>query len=62
MGYVSLNIIGMEALSKQERQELITYIAKRIEPTHNDKDIKDLHTFSDDELVTIYSYIVDLDE
>jgi hypothetical protein len=52
----------MEALSKQERQELITYILKRIELTHNDKDREDLHTFSDDELVTIYSNIVDLDQ
>ena len=37
------------------RQELIEAISKMIERTHNEKDKKDLLTFSNEELNTIYN-------
>lgn len=44
----------MEDLSKEY---LISFIGKRIEKTHNDKDKQDLLTFSHEELIEIYNQI-----
>lgn len=42
------------------RKELIEFILKHIEKTHNDKDKRDLLDFSDSELIEIYNDIIEL--
>lgn len=41
------------------REEMVEFISKAIEHTHNEKDKKDLLMFNDDELIEVYQNIIE---
>ena len=46
-------------MMEKTREEMIEFISKAIEHTHNDKDKRDLLEFSNDELIEVYNDIIE---